>query len=52
MDQTPKQPVLKHVNPTLTFVCHDILGLEADSRKFVAVLREAGIIDFDLDQLA
>ena len=43
-DQPPAQPALSELDPTLSFICRDLIGL-ADDHPSVLAMRENGILD-------
>ena len=43
-DEPPAQPALSELDPTLSFICRDLIGL-ADDHPSVLALRENGISD-------
>ena len=59
LDQPPEHPALNELDPTLSFICHDLIGLTNDSPTVLA-LWENGMLslrglkmypDGDIDHL-
>ena len=45
-DQPPAQPALSELDPTLSFICRDLIGL-ADDHPSVLAMRENGVLDIE-----
>ena len=41
LDQPPKQPTLNELDPTLSFICRDLIGLANDSPTVLALRENA-----------